>query len=122
MDKTGILLYGYSEADAMSLRKAVEDCLNRDIVLLSASGMEEKTLQEVLELAECSNFEENGTPIMMFLAFSDEDIQKALQAVSVAKVKRPIFCTPTNENIHWPLKALIEHLRVEDSYWKGRKS
>ena len=121
MDKIGILLYGYKQPDALSLQKAIEEAVGRKVALLSASGMENNTLGETLEEANCTRFEENETPVLIFLGFGDEEIKNTLRIATGEKVRRPIFCSLTKENIRWPLHVLIDHLKEEDMYWKNRK-
>jgi hypothetical protein len=95
--------------------------LGRKIILFSASGMEDKNLQEVLDAANVSSFEDCETKILIFLGFLDGDMQKTMQMISGKDITRPIFCTLTAENIHWTLKVLIEHLCKEALYWGKKK-
>ncbi len=121
MDLIGILVYGYGETEAAGLRDALSIALGRDIVLLSASGMEDATLYDAIQKANSTFFEEKDTVLLIFLDFTDEEIRKTLSSFPGGQARRPIFCSPTKENIKWPLRNLIGHLEEEDRYWKEKR-
>jgi hypothetical protein len=121
MDQIGILLYGYSKPDALCLCRSLSEGLGRQLILYSASGLEEKTLLEAISLANKTSFEEKEPALLIFMGFSDSEIRKALGIFPDGQVRRPIFCSLTGENISWPVKYLISHLQEEDRYWKRKR-
>ncbi len=122
MDKIGILLYGYNKSDAAAINNLLSKELKKDILLLSASGMEDRPLKEALEIRNKDHFEEKETAILVFLGFDNNEIQKALHIFPQKKIRRPIFCGLTEKNIRWPVKKLIAHLMEEELYWKKKNS
>jgi hypothetical protein len=120
MDRSGILLYGYGEESALLLHKALSEGLGHSIVLYSASGMEERTLLETISAANKTFFEEKDPALLIFMGFGDDEIRKTIEIFPAGRVKRPIFCSLTKENINWPVKSLVSHLQEEDRYWKNK--
>ena len=59
----------------------------------------------------------------MFLGFSEVQIHMVLEGFpGDGGLKRPIFCSLTAQNQHWPLRELIEHLVAEHRQWTGKKA
>jgi hypothetical protein len=58
---------------------------------------------------------------LMFLCFSEVQMHMVLEGFpGNGGLKRPIFCTLTSQNQHWPLRELIEHLVAENRQWTGK--
>jgi len=122
MDPLGILLYGYSKAQSEEIGTSIAAALGREVDLLSASGMEEKTVDEILEAGGSAGFEEREDRVLMFLGFDDEAISRAIDGFPKEKgIVRPIFCGLTDDNVQWKFTYLLEHLLEEHRHWTSRK-
>lgn len=122
MDPLGTLLYGYSEAHAGPIVAALSAALGRKVDLISASGMEEHTVDEILGAGGSASFEEREVRVLMFLGFDDEGISLAMDSFPKGgDTPRPIFCGLTEENIRWKFSYLLEHLLEEHRYWTTQK-
>lgn len=114
----GALIYGYDEADAKALEAYVHGEFGEEALLMSASGLEELRLQEILERSPWGRFEAKEAKVFMMLDFDDKMIQRALRTFPKLRLGRPIYCTPTENNMGWPFFKLLSDLLEEERYWK----
>ena len=120
MQPLGIMVYGYSADQANRIRHSFDQLFSSKTVLISASGKEDLKVLDILEKGPEDLFEEKETKILVFLGFSETQIRQALQDFPAGKgLPRPIFCTLTEQNIHWPLQGLMEHLTDEHNRRKA---
>lgn len=118
----GIIIYGYNEEHARTIKKSLDGATGEDVMLLSASGRESEKVRTILETEPDGPFEEKDTKVVMFLGFDDGQIDLALKAFpKEGGIARPIFCGLTPDNIGWGLEELLGHLEEEKRYWSGRK-
>lgn len=121
MNPLGIMAYGYNEEDARCIGEWLGHTLEQEIFVISASKKEDMTIGDILEKGPEDIFEERETKILVFLAFSKEQIDRTLREFpSKEGLTRPIFCGLTQHNIGWHLSDLIEHLLEEDRRWKTK--
>lgn len=119
----GIMLYGYDKDTAAVIGETLGTVLGQELFVISASQKENLKIRDILEKGPEDCFEEAETKMVMFLAFSEEQIGMALKGFPEGEgIKRPIFCGLTGENIQWQLSELLEHLSNEDLYWSERKT
>jgi len=116
----GALIYGYDEAQAKALEAYVRREFGVEAVLMCASGLEELRLLDILEREPWGRFEARAAKVFMMLAFDEKMIQQALRTFPKEALGRPIYCTPTENNMGWPFSKLIEELMAEDRYWKAQ--
>jgi len=117
MDEYGILLYGFGPAEAETVRLKLEEVLSGTLLAMSASGSETRKVSDILD--EPSDFFSAGdVRVLMFLGFGDGEIRKALSAFP-KDMKRPIFCTLTENNENWTFSHLLEHLAEEHRQARG---
>lgn len=114
----GALIYGYDEAQAKELEAYVRREFGEEAVLMCASGLEELLLQDILERSPWGKFEAKGSKVFMMLNFDDKMINKALKTFPKESLGRPIYCTPTDNNMGWPFYKLLADLMEEERYWK----
>lgn len=114
MQPLGILVYGYSAEQSDVIRRSFDCLFSAATIVISASGREDVQVLDILEQGPVDRFDEQETRILVFLGFSQEQIRQALQEFpSEGGLPRPIFCTLTEQNIHWPMRRLLEHLTEE---------
>jgi hypothetical protein len=120
MDDIGVMLYGFDEPTARKVKDYLEEKNQRNVVMISGSAREGDTIAEILGDEEHSLFEDRMDPkIVMFLGFDGPGIHASMDSFpSFEGMKRPIFCTPTEQNIGWPLKDLIKDLLEEREYFQ----
>jgi hypothetical protein len=122
MGNIGILLYGYSRAQAERIAARMEEVLGRDVALLGASGGEDKTVDSLLEMEGTARFEERELRVLMFLGFDDILIARAMDHFPREEdLPRPIFCGLTEENQRWEFSHLLEHLLDEHRRWSVKQ-
>ncbi len=120
MAEIGIMAYGFSENEADSIKGSLEKINGEDVILISGSKREEDLIGEILEDEKYSIFEEKENPrVIMFLGFDGPKIHASMDNFPKLEGPRPIFCTPTEQNISWTLKALLEDLMEEREYFKN---
>lgn len=118
----GILVYGFKPEEAEQVVIAFEDRFASEVVLVSATGKEKKTVQEILDSGPGGEFTEKEDRMLMFLGFNDQQIKQALKAYpSDVGIPRPIFCGLTEENIGWKIEHLIDHLKEEQEQARQNK-
>ncbi|MGA1793642.1 MAG: DUF3783 domain-containing protein [Thermoplasmatota archaeon] len=122
MNEIGIMLYGFDEVTARSIKSALEKINDQDVVLISGCGREEDLVGEILEDEGHSLWEAVKDPkVVMFLGFDGPGIHASMDGFPVFDgQRRPIFCTPTEENINWSLGDLLEDLMEEREYFRKR--
>ncbi|MGA1847944.1 MAG: DUF3783 domain-containing protein [Thermoplasmatota archaeon] len=120
MDEIGVMLYGFDELTARQVREYLEKSNGRNVVLISGSRREEDLIADILGDEEYSVFEDIPDPkIVMFLGFDGPAIHTSMDNFPRFQgMIRPIFCTPTEENIGWPLKDLVQDLMEEREYFR----
>ncbi|MCU0844658.1 MAG: DUF3783 domain-containing protein [Spirochaetes bacterium] len=118
MEPLGIMLYGYAEHQAIGITASLKELLGRDVILISASGGEDETVEEILDSDEAPLFEEREDHVLMFLGFGESEISLAMDRFPKGGgIPRPIFCGLTEENHRWKLSYLLEHLLEEHRRW-----
>lgn len=108
----GLLLYGFSDAEAGLLKEETKSFYESDIILLSASEREELTVKEILNLQDHSFGQALDERFIMFLGFDDDLIMKFMKSFP-SNIRRPIFCGLTSSNIEWKVSYLMDHLIEE---------
>jgi hypothetical protein len=124
MQSLGVLICGYDQEDARTVKAFLDKTLETYVIMVSASRKAEMRIIDVLKKGpegEC--FAEEETKILMFLGFSEVQIHTVLEGFpGDGDPKRPIFCSLTSQNKHWPLRELIDHLVAEHRQWTGKKT
>ena len=116
-----MILYGYEESEAQTLTQQLEILLDTEIAVLSASGMENATVNEIILKRPDKVFLSHPFKVLVFVDFEEEDIEKT--GYNFPKdVTRPIFCGLTPDNVQWPFGYLLEHLLEEYRQWQKKKS
>ncbi len=122
----GLMLYGYCEEHAMTIRERLSDLLGGKVILMSASGREEEKVGEILEDHENTTFMEGDVCFAMLLGFSDQQIKDTLRGFPGDEgITRPIFTTLTPTNVEWTISQLVADLQEEEAYFRkmrGRRS
>ncbi|MFW3145971.1 MAG: DUF3783 domain-containing protein [Thermoplasmatota archaeon] len=122
MGDIGVMLYGFDGSSAEMIKEHIERNLGSSIILISGSGKEQESVLSILEDEEHSFFEDKIDPkVVMFLGFDGPMIHRVMDSFPGSEeMQRPIFCTPTDQNIHWKLHALLEDLMEEREYFRRR--
>jgi hypothetical protein len=123
MSELGILIYGYNEEDVEMIKSSLNNILNTDILIFSASSLESEKVGNILDKCQNDKFEDKSVKILMFLGFNDSQINAVLKKFPQSNaLKRPIFCGLTENNIEWTFQELIDDLVKEDLYWAQKRS
>ena len=123
MSAVGVLICGYSEEDARTIKTFLDKTLDTYVIMVSASQRAEMKIIDILRTGPRECFQEEETKILMFLGFSEVQVHMVLEGFPDAGgLKRPIFCSLTAQNQQWPLCELIEHLVAEHREWTGRQA
>lgn len=121
MHPLGILVYGYNKKNAQFIGESLGIILDREIFVISASQKEDMKITDILEKGPEDIFEDKEAKVIMFLAFSKEQIEMTLREFpDEGDLPRPIFCGLTNHNMGWHVSDLIEHLLEEERHWKKK--
>lgn len=115
MTDLGLLFYGYDEETARTIGQTFSEELKRIIHLFGATGMDETTVQGILD-GSMKGFGDAEPKVMMLLGFEQEQIGVVLKHFP-PEIPRPIFCGLTEENLTWTISHLVEHLIEEQKYW-----
>lgn len=116
-----ILLYGYGEEKVKLLMVGLTQALGFDIDVINAEGHEEETVEDIIKNEYTGAFEKRDMKVLMFVDFTDDEIDKAMDQFPKAKgLKRPIFCTPTEENKDWSFEDLMDDLMEEELYFQKK--
>ena len=116
-DPIGILIYGYRKEDAFTIRAALDRALEESVFLISGSGKEEWVVLDILDKGPEDIFEAKEDKVVIFLAFTQDQIDAALRGFPEQGIPRPIFCGLTMQNMQWKLNILIGHLKEEHRLW-----
>ena len=121
MASVGVLICGYHEEDARTIKAFLDKTLDTYVIMVSASQKAEMKIIDILRKGPEECFEEEETKILMFLGFSEVQTHMVLEGFpGDGGLKRPIFCSLTAQNQQWPLRELIEHLVEEHRQWTGK--
>lgn len=116
-----ILVYGYSTEDTQKIKSFIENKLNINLIIISASSKESVKIGDIIEGGEVNTFIEKEDKVLMFLDFLDEEIRLILFNFSDTNAKKPLFCVLTEHNISWTIIKLIEDLIEERKYFEEMK-
>jgi hypothetical protein len=119
MQSVGVLICGYGKEDARAIKAFLDKTLDTYVTLVSASQKTEMKIVDILQKGPEDCFADEETKILMFLGFTEVQTHMVLQDFP-GGVGRPIFCSLTAQNRHWPLRELIEHLVEEHRRWSGQ--
>jgi len=123
MQSVGVLICGYNQEDARAIKAFLDKTLDTYVILVSASQKADMEIIDILRKGPEECFAEENTKILMFLGFSEVQTHMVLEGFPAdGGLKRPIFCTLTAQNQHWPLRELIEHLVTEHRQWTGKEA
>jgi hypothetical protein len=118
MEALGIMLYGYSKDDAMTIKDALSGLTGRELTIVCAARQESEKVKKILEMGLENVYEAKTEKVLMFLNFDDEQISACMKGFPKRKgLKRPIFCGVTKENLDWRFDRLLEHLLEEKKRW-----
>ncbi|MBN1391089.1 MAG: DUF3783 domain-containing protein [Candidatus Thermoplasmatota archaeon] len=122
MNEIGIMVYGYDEVTARSISSHLEGVLGKEVLLISGCGREGDLVGDIIEDEVYAHWEAKEDPrLVMFLGFDGPSVHSSMDNFPSFKGQnRPIFCTPTEKNIEWSLKALLEDLMEEREYFRKR--
>jgi len=115
-----IILYGYEQDEATRLQHNLATLLQQEIEVLSASGMENATVTEIISMRPDRIFTSHPFKVLVFVDFEDPDIEKTVYNFP-PDVTRPIFCGLTPDNVKWRFGYLLEHLLEEYRLWQQKK-
>jgi hypothetical protein len=123
MQSVGVLICGYDQEDARSIKAFLDKTLETYVIMVSASRKAEMRIIDILKKGSEECFAEEETKILMFLGFSEVQIHMVLEGFpGDGGLKRPIFCSLTSQNQHRPLRELSEHLVAEHRQWTGKET
>ena len=108
----GFMIHGFSKIEAELVHEFLQTLAGREVIPISATGMEKHHVAEILDAAQFSDFADSEPKILMFLGFGDDKIGAAMKHFPES-LGKPIFCSPTEQNLQWIMEYLIEHLLEE---------
>jgi len=121
MSSVGVLLCGYHQEDARTIKAFLDKTLDTYVFLIGASQKTEMKIVDILRQGQEECFAEEEIKILMFLGFSEVQTHMVLEGFPRnGGLKRPIFCALTSQNQQWPLRELIEHLVAEHRQWTDK--
>jgi hypothetical protein len=120
-DPIGILIYGYKQEDALRIGAAFDRAVEDSVFIVSGSGKEDQLVMDILDQGPEEAFEEKEDKLIMFLAFTKDQVDAALNGFPSPGVTRPIFCGLTVQNLQWTMDHLIEHLKEEHQLWTQKE-
>ena len=122
MPSVGVLICGYNEEDARAIKTFLDITLDTYVILVSASAQSERKIIDILRASPDESYRDEEPKILMFLGFSEVQVHMVLEGFPrEGRPARPIFCSLTAQNQHWPLAELIEHLAAEHRQWTAKK-
>ncbi|MHB8772492.1 MAG: DUF3783 domain-containing protein [Syntrophales bacterium] len=122
MQAVGVLICGYNEEDARTIKALLDKTLDTYVIMVSASPKTDMKIIDILRTSPEEKFGEEEIKILMFLGFSEVQVHMVLEGFpKEGGLKRPIFCSLTAQNQHWPLSELIEHLTEEHRQWTAKE-
>lgn len=116
MSQLGILVYGYDQEQAMILHAHLEQLLETELYLFTATGKESMIIRDILNSGPDFYFGDRDIKVLIFLGFQQEQVGVVLGDFPVG-IPRPIFCGLTMYNIEWPVSQLLDHLLEEQLHW-----
>src|SRR4030042_672954 len=120
MQSVGVLICGYDSKDARTIKTFLDGTLDAYVIMVSASPKDDARSIDILRKKPEDRFEEEETKVLVFIGFSEVQIHMVLEGFpGDGGLKRPIFCTLTNQNQNLPLRKLVEHLTAEHRNWTG---
>ncbi len=121
MSSVGVLICGYDQEDARTIKAFLDKTLDTYVPLICASQKTEMKIVDILRQRQAECFAEEEIQVLMFLGFSEVQTHMVLEGFpGNGGLKRPIFCALTSQNQHWPLRELIEHLVAEHRQWTAK--
>lgn len=108
----GFMIHGFSKDQAELVHEFLQTLAERKVIPISATGMEQYSVAEILNKAAFDNFASSEPKILMFLGLGDDKIGSAMMHFPES-LGKPIFCSPTEQNLQWTMEYLIEHLLEE---------
>ncbi len=121
MQSVGVLICGYHQEDARTIKAFLDRTLDAYVIMVSASLETDMKIIDILKKGEGECFEDEKTKILMFLGFSEVQTHMVLEDFpGDGGLKRPIFCSLTAQNQQWPFRELVEHLVEEHQQWTGK--
>ena len=106
------MIHGFSKIEAELVLEFLQTLAGRKVIPISATGMEKHHVAEILDKAAFDTFASSDPKILMFLGFEDDKIGPAMTHFP-PDLGKPIFCSPTEQNLQWTMEYLIEHLLEE---------
>jgi hypothetical protein len=123
MQSVGVLICGYCQEDARTIKAFLDKTLDTYVLLIGASPTTDMKIVDVLRQGQAECFAEDEIKILVFVGFSEVQTHMVLEGFpGNGGLKRPIFCALTSQNQHWPLRELIEHLVEEHRHWTGKNA
>ena len=121
MQSAGVMICGYHQEDARTIKAFLDKALDTYVLMVSASQKADMKIIDILRKGPEECFIDEETKILMFLGFSEAQTHMVLKEFPAdGGLKRPIFCTLTAQNQHWPLRELIDHLVAEHRQRTGK--
>lgn len=123
MQSVGVLLCGYGKEEAQTIKAFLDRTLDAYVILVGASQKADEKIIDILRGGPVEFFADEETKILMFLGFTEAQVHRVLEEFPSGEggLKRPIFCSLTARNQHWPLRELIEHLLEEHRRYTGKR-
>lgn len=123
MQSIGVLLCGYSQEDARTIKAFLDRTLDTYVLMVGASPATDRSIRDILRQGDAEHFQDEKIKILIFLGFSEVQRHMVLEGFpGDGGLKRPIFCALTGQNQHWPLRELIGHLVEEHRQWSGKEA
>lgn len=123
MSDLGIMVYGYTKEQAGLIKAAFDTALLSDVIVVAASGANDRTIMSILEQGPNESYAEAPETLLMFINFDDSAIRKCLAVFPKPEnLQRPLFCVLTENNAVWTLGTLLEHLREEHKRFHQEKT
>lgn len=111
MKKT--LLYGM-DAETTEQMRLILEASGAKVHLLKNEELHQ-VLLDVLEAEEKQEYEvpKYNMTVCIFAGYSKDEIYEAIDMIRAANIKRPVFATVTQKNIHWKIGAMITDVNME---------
>jgi hypothetical protein len=123
MQSVGVLICGYDQEDARTIKAFLDKTLDTYVLLIGASPATDMKIIDILRQGQTECFAEAEIKVLIFLGFSEVQTHMVLEGFPAnCGLKRPIFCALTSQNRHWPLRELIGHLVKEHQHWTGKNA
>ncbi|NYT03136.1 MAG: DUF3783 domain-containing protein [Candidatus Methanofastidiosa archaeon] len=116
-----VVVYGYLEEEVNKLKSYLDNKLEINLKIISASGKENIKIADILETSDSSFFEDKEDKVLMFLDFLDEEIRYLLYNFPEINISKPLFCVLTEHNIEWNFDKLIMDLIEERKHFEEKR-